>query len=753
LKSDEDRSRSTELDRASKRRLLVKLVRDAIALVIGGAVLVWTYRLVVWESKHPAIRPARELRHHDPARRVAAVHELEQFGLEDEAVALPALTGGLKDQSDQVRAVAAGAIATIVSRNVGAPADSQTFRPAILGLSGLLRDGSPDVRVAAADALASLPWASFPARQPQRGGTSARIVRMVTLPVDPQEAIDALGETLADPDAKVRTAAIRALGVIAPQVPYYHRNVPGAAVNDGIGGHQPPIGSGPADDRARVDRIVPLLLKALEQDESEVRTAGWEALSRLGPPAVTAAAVPSLIAAVASAHREVRYQAAGILARLKADARPAVATLIAVLNEPEGTERTEPSKSAPPSGDPVCAAATALGAIAADWDAADPAIAALTELARTGTVPRREAALHGLAAFGSDKTAIGAIERALGDLDPTVRTAAIRALSRAAERGGILPPEALVAALADADPNNRMAASQALFGIELGLGPFIPRVLAAVEHESDEQVIHNVAMRLELLGDQEVTADMVPVLMASLASQHRLVRLEAIGLLGRLGPAARAAIPLLIKSATLEADDPDTSHWNLSASRALGQVAAGSEASAAAIATLTHVLRSKQLRRQAQAAAGLAEFGQAAEVAIPDLIRLLEETAGRPDSVEWHAAAAALVRIAPGTRSASEALTALIATACAPGSPRPSHRDIYEGLWRFGPSEQVVSFLTRALEPGDRAATEGAITALQHLGPAARAAIPKLKALREQGDETIRQAADKALSALDAGLP
>jgi HEAT repeat protein len=752
----QDDGRSSHRNSPSTGRwTLGKVVQAAVALVAGGAILVWTYRLVIWESHHPAARPARALRHRDPARRLAAVQDLEQFGLEDEAIALEALIGGLDDQTGEVRAAAAKALATILSRTAGKGADSKANRTAIVTLAGLLRDREPNVRVAAADSLASLPWAAHPAMRSERSAETPQTVTTVTLPVGPQEAVDALVETLTDQDSEVRAAAVRALGVIGPQVPYYDRNALNAALNNHSGGQQKNEVAAQAANRSSVDRIVPTLFQLLEHDGPEVREACSGTVRGLGPPAVTATAVPGLIAAVASANREVRFQAAAMLGRLKADARPAIAALMAVLHDSVETQRSQSDKRLP-NGDPGCAAATALGEIAPGSDSASQSITALAELARTGNPARRTAAVAGLAGFGSNPTAIAGIAQGLSDRDPAVRLAAIAALTRVGDahtRVGeqlmIAPPEGLVAALTDIEPTNRRAAAEALFRFERKIGPFIPRLLTALEHAGDDRVKETIARVLELLDADTISPASLPALMISLESQDRLVRLEATGLVGKLGPRAREAIPRLIKAALLESDDPDAAIWNLSASRALGQVAAGTAASQDAISTLVRVLQSKHLHRQVQAALGLAEFGQAAEVAIPDLIRLLKETGGHIDASQWYAATTALLRIAPGTKSADLALSALAETLSSAQNRRLALRDIYDGLWRFGPSEQVVSVLSGALEPGDRRGTEGAIRSLEKLGPAARSAVPKLRALREENDQSIRQAADKALAAID----
>ena len=97
---------------------------------------------------------------------------------------------------------------------------------------------------------------------------------------------------------------------------------------------------------------------------------------------------------------------------------------------------------------------------------------------------------------------------------------------------------------------------------------------------------------------------------------------------------------------------------------------------------------------QVDAADALGELGPAAESAVPDLIRAIEEAAPEKRyQVTWRASVA-LGRIAPGTKSAGDAIAAL------------------HGLLRIRPAE--ANFQIAAAD------------ALGDFGPAAESAVPDL---------------------------
>ncbi len=107
---------------------------------------------------------------------------------------------------------------------------------------------------------------------------------------------------------------------------------------------------------------------------------------------------------------------------------------------------------------------------------------------------------------------------------------------------------------------------------------------------------------------------------------------------------------------------------------------------------------------QWNAADALADFGPAAESAVPDLILTIQEAARKKQyQVTWRAAVA-LGRIAPSTKSAGEAIAAL------------------QWLLRIRPAEANFQI--------------AAANALADFGPAAESAVPDLiQVLKESSDD------------------
>jgi HEAT repeat protein len=151
------------------------------------------------------------------------------------------------------------------------------------------------------------------------------------------------------------------------------------------------------------------------------------------------------------------------------------------------------------------------------------------------------------------------------------------------------------------------------------------------------------------------------------------------------------------------------------ATSALGRIAPGSAEEREVIAALMEVARSGPLSRRGWAAYALGEFGPAAEEAVPVLIKVIND-ATPVDTFERAASAAvALGRIAPETPSADQAVTALLPV----------------------------------LESKTQLSQVQAIRALGQFGPRAAAAIPRIRTLKDDRDREVREAAAKALLAIE----
>jgi HEAT repeat protein len=319
-----------------------------------------------------------------------------------------------------------------------------------------------------------------------------------------------------------------------------------------------------------------------------------------------------------------------------------------------------------------------------------------------------------------------------------------------------LPCE-LTTALKDESAEVRAAAARALASFGQDLGPEIPALFAMLER--DEKDVRQACA--EALEATWPNAALVPILVEFLKSRDVWARAYAAKLSGRIGPEASATIPALI-AVSNERFDPDRGHgsdavvspWypGFCAVRALGQMGPSREAIAALVDMISlekveralaysqklnmeteRVMASRklgkteapipldlvlwaELNRIGEAVRKLGEIGPPAAAAVPALISAYNKSVETGASLSQTAIPVALGRIAPNSPAAPD----------------------------------VVAALIRSLDARDHLSRPGAVEALGQFGTDAAAAIPKLQALQNNSDRSIRDAAAKSLAALEA---
>ncbi len=167
--------------------------------------------------------------------------------------------------------------------------------------------------------------------------------------INPHEVVVALAEILGDREDEVRLAALIALerfGRLDPAGP------PGAlvaALEERSVRTRAAAIKAVASFPCSLDPWLPFLLRCSEQDEPPVRYACWLALARWKPPAVSAAAIPTLLAALGSKSRIVRSHAAIALHPYMDDPRAvgAIPALLAMIREPSEPDRNRPGDAGP----------------------------------------------------------------------------------------------------------------------------------------------------------------------------------------------------------------------------------------------------------------------------------------------------------------------------------------------------------------------------------------------------------------------
>ena len=276
-------------------------------------------------------------------------------------------------------------------------------------------------------------------------------------------------------------------------------------------------------------------------------------------------------------------------------------------------------------------------------------------------------------------------------------------------------PPAIVAALKDPSAIVRLEAVRCLENYPLNLDAAIPTLISLVEQDDPE--LHNAC--LYTLRAAWPTSVVLPSLTEALQSKSADVRALAILLLGRIGPDASSTVPALL-AVLKESPEPATSRPSsgqqqdpaVMAARALGQISS----SDLVIASLSETLGSELVTRQGGAAYGLAQIGEKAAAAAPNLVaayRKWFDSKGR--SEVGRSMTAALGRIAPKT---------------------PLEPD-------------AVKLLAETLELKDQTLVENAAKALAKFGKEAAPAIPKLRALKEKGQSEASEAASAALDAIE----
>ena len=340
------------------------------------------------------------------------------------------------------------------------------------------------------------------------------------------------------PDPRARAAAARALGTMDP-----------------------------ATDRA------PLVALLADSDADTRASAAW-ALGALGPGAAVDAA--PLAALLRDPDPRARAGAAYALGRLAPGEGPAAVALASALDDDDETVRWRAADAliAVRARDPAVVAtlravverdgpgiADAERVLASLGRAAAPAAPSLAAALADGRPVVRVNALRALGGIGPAAAgAVPAIAPLLADAD--VRTEAIDAL------GGIGPPASplaptLARALDDPSPHVRWRSALALGRMGPSAAAAVPAVVRASEAGDAEVRIAAV----QALGKMQA-ADAVPSLVRLLAAgEDPRLRLEAVHALGRIGTAARPAVPGLVL--LLDAPDAGT---RAAAVRALGRI-------------------------------------------------------------------------------------------------------------------------------------------------------------------------------------
>lgn len=554
--------------------------------------------------------------------RVLVIDEIGAVG-QNARPALDALVGAFADAEPRVRWHAARAVGLIGE-------DALSALPKLVSLLG---DSDPLVVTQAAAAIARMRGDDGRPRIPDADAAAYAA------------AVDPLAQTAVHPDPRARRAAVRALRALSPSLAAM-----APVVSKHLADADPTVVIGALHTLADMgDDAVPFLMEAMKDPKSRY----WAevALAEIGAEA--APATETLAAAVAEGETEERLQALLTLAAIgdkAAGAAPAIVKALEsgdpalelpaayALGRIKAAGADEALTKAATDDDSFLAtvAAWALARIHPDdQPLVDQALARLRKGMANSDADAREAAVTGLSSLAEGMPAAGRAELAaelvplLADEEREVGRAAGAALIRL----GADAAPAIRAKLAD--PAVRLQLLEVVAALGPAVKPAVPELVAAL---GDAGVRGEAAVAIAAIGAD--AAEAVPALAKLLGDEQADpgLRYAACYALGRMGPAAAAAEPL-VRGLT---ESPDQLLTTVAVWAALRIKPDDASLFATAIPRLRRALRDDSELVRLEAAVSLGDIGPAAAPAIPILELVAEDD---PVKEVRQAAAAALPKI------------------------------------------------------------------------------------------------------------
>jgi HEAT repeat protein len=442
----------------------------------------------------------------------------------------------LADPDARVRAAAAIALGPIGTDAVVSGSGADEVRAAITALLVAMKDAEPAVRSAATNTLGYI-------MAPGTAGLT-----------DPSAVISTLAERLGDRDAEIRLEALRGLVAVGSKAGVSVPNELGAALKDESADHRAMAVTALAGFPRGLDPWLPTVFRMMEHDEGpQVRATCAGALEGVRPPAISAAAVPALIAALGRPDRRVQAVACSVLIQFGPEARAAIPALLATASE----KRSDPVDAVPFFQDPERLAIQALGRIAPNTESAGEVITALTDLLRA-EVPRKwNAAVDALEGFGP--AAASAIPELIRGLRKSITAEkplldgyrAARALGQIAPgtRAAEQAIEALTEALGAGPPVSRSAAARAVGEFGPASASAIPGLVRMLREAPEPDPYGGATAAAAALGriapDTPSSDEALAALIECLQTKSSMTQCAAVYALRKFGPKSVIAIPRL----------------------------------------------------------------------------------------------------------------------------------------------------------------------------------------------------------------
>lgn len=478
----------------------------------------------------------------------------------------------------------------------------------------------------------------------------------------------------------------------------------------------------------------------------------------LGPCAHGEDDLDTQIKAVQSGRKQARLHAFEELRYLGSRARPALGAVLPCLRDPDAEIREAAADvlaDIGPGPEAIAALVEAMRDKETGRDASralvavgPAAIPALTRALLDSDAEVRSNAVHALGEFGpTAKDSVPALMALFVRESPEGRVAIANAWAEMGRGAGSAVP-LLVELLRDPSAEVCVAAARALWSIERRPERVVPALMAMVESQGKTEeaagrgpserelpIAAPSARAVYLLGRIGPEArQAVPVLMSALEAPDGALCACAIEALGEIGPEARQAIPAIVQRLgdQREAGAVVEPHrwtyagtWEVSMNAWLALGKMGPEAALGVIPALDH--RDQAVRERA--ALALKQLGPDAVPAMDALIKALGD---RKEAVRRYAACA-LGSIGP---AAQPALPALLTAMKDPSSG--VREEAADALPRMAPeSPAVVAALIEALEDSDATVQAHAVMSLGKLGAGARPAVPLIARLLSSDREYL----------------
>jgi HEAT repeat protein len=484
-----------------------------------------TAALTALGKKSQVLQYLREqLRDRDAGTRQRAANAVQAMAPDpDEAV--PVLLESLQHADDAIRQWAAAYLGDVVGQGDLSPRAPETLAP----LTALLKDPAGAVRESAANALGKIvehlprPAEALPAE-------TAMVQGLIVSLLDVNAAV---GHASALALGKIG-AARKGQGAIQEAVPVLIN-----VLNAGR-----PFLSESAAALGQIGLTPPLVEALMNNTDEKIRTGAANALGLVGPDLLRGdengrlgPVLSVLVQGLKDQEPHARQHSALALAELGRVAASAVPALCEALQD----------------GDSVVPPA-ALSALASIGPEADLAVPALIQLLSQPPSRLRNQALDSLASIGA--AAVPALTTALGSGDPDVVQYSAMALQRIGRKAYQAEP-ALLNAFARSTENTRQAVADALAVIvnKADNPAMIPALALALPRLDQPQKEHVVGLLFAYADGPH--AHVLPLVVEALLEELRSWASEdpnanvnlhrrIVRTLGRMGPAALAALPALI---------------------------------------------------------------------------------------------------------------------------------------------------------------------------------------------------------------